>query len=63
MNSKENIYTRIVYSAVASDVVMTMVDGRVLMDDRQLFTVDIKEVLKHSNAAIKRLIARSGVNL
>ncbi|MFP3126767.1 amidohydrolase family protein [Ectobacillus funiculus] len=34
VSSKDNIYTRIVYSAISSDVVMTMVDGRVLMRDR-----------------------------
>ncbi|ASN04212.1 amidohydrolase family protein [Virgibacillus necropolis] len=63
VNSKENIYTRIVYSATASNVVMTMVDGRVLMKDRQLLTMNLDEVLNKSNESIIRILNRTGLNL
>ncbi|WP_219620142.1 amidohydrolase family protein [Bacillus canaveralius] len=62
VNSKENIYTRIVYSAKSSDVVLTMVNGHVLMRDRQLLTMDKNEVLQKSNVAIKRLLRRTGLS-
>lgn len=63
VNDRESIYTRLVYSANAADVVMTMVDGRVLMKDRQLLTMDIVEVLKKSNRAIKQLLERADINI
>lgn len=61
VNAAQNIYTRIIYSAKAADVVMTMVNGRVVMRDRTLLTMDINEVLRESNTAIRRLLRRSGV--
>jgi 5-methylthioadenosine/S-adenosylhomocysteine deaminase len=61
VNSKQNIYTRIVYSAKSSDVVLTMVNGRVVMKERKLLTMDINEVLRKSNAAIIRLLRRTGL--
>ncbi len=57
VNSKDNIYTRIVYSAMSSDVVLTMVDGQIVMQDRKLLTMDLNEVLEKSNAAIIRLLS------
>ncbi|WP_246141163.1 amidohydrolase family protein [Bacillus marasmi] len=62
VNSEENIYTRIVYSANAADVVLTMVDGKVVMRDRKLLTIDKYEVLQESNQAIKRLLRRTGLD-
>jgi 5-methylthioadenosine/S-adenosylhomocysteine deaminase len=61
VNSKQNIYTRVVYSAKSSDVVLTMVNGRVVMRDGKLFTMDINEVLRKSNAAVIRLLERTGL--
>lgn len=63
VNSDENIYTRLVYSANAADVQMTMIDGRVVMKDRQLLTMDIDEVLTESNNSIKRLLKRADINI
>lgn len=61
VNSVKNIYTRIVYSANAADVVLTMVNGKVVMKDRKLLTMDKYEVLKQSNKAIQRLLRRTGL--
>lgn len=61
VNSEENIYTRIVYSANAADFVLTMVNGVVVMKDRKLLTIDLDDVLKESNRAIKRLLKRTGI--
>lgn len=62
VNSKENIYTRIVFSANAADVVLTMVHGRIVMKNRKLLTMDLDEVLRNSNVAIKRLLRRTGLS-
>lgn len=53
--------SRVVYSATRSDVVMTMVDGKVLMEDRRLHTVDKDIVLREANDAIARLQKRVNV--
>jgi 5-methylthioadenosine/S-adenosylhomocysteine deaminase len=38
-------YSVLVYATQASDVVITMVDGRIVMEDRDVLTVDATEVL------------------
>jgi len=53
-----NLVEQIVYSALPSDVVTTVVDGRVLMDDYRIRTLDEKEafslVQKQATALYKR---------
>lgn len=46
-----NIYSHIVYAVMGSDVVTAIVDGRVLMEDRVLTTLDVDEVM----AAVNRI--------
>ena len=40
-----NYYSHLVYSATGHDVRTVMVDGRVIMDDRQILTVNEKEII------------------
>lgn len=47
--------TMLVYAAQASDVCMTMVDGRILYEDGRFLTLDSARVLKNAEAAVKRL--------
>ncbi len=63
VNPVENIdpYSLLVYSVRASDVVMTMVDGKILMEDRQLKTVEIDSVVKKSNRILSKIKKRAGV--
>ncbi|WP_053372646.1 amidohydrolase family protein [Paenibacillus sp. FJAT-27812] len=61
LNEEPNIYRRIVYSAKSSDVVLTMVNGRIVMKDGELLSMDRNEVLKSSNDAIMRLLERAGI--
>ncbi len=42
----ENIYAKLIFSAQASDVWHVMVNGRWVMRERQLLTIDEKELLK-----------------
>ena len=46
-----NIFSHLVYAVTGSDVVTTIVDGRVLMEDRVLTTLDVDEVM----AAVNRI--------
>ena len=45
----------VVYSAQASDVCMTMVDGQVLYENGEYLTLDKERVLYEARAAVKRL--------
>ena len=44
-----------VYSAQGSDVVMTMVDGRILYENGEFLTLDREKILFEAKAAVKRL--------
>ena len=45
----------LVYSAQASDVVMTMVDGRILYENGEYLTIDREKVMFDAKQAVKRL--------
>lgn len=55
--SNDAIYSYLVYSARAADVRDTLVDGRFLMRDRQLLTIDEQRVLEQSQAIADRINA------
>ena len=46
-----------VYSAQGGDVVMTMVDGRVLYENGEFLTLDADKILYEAKAAVQRLLA------
>jgi cytosine/adenosine deaminase-related metal-dependent hydrolase len=50
--------SRIVYSATRGDVETTIIDGRIVMENRVLKTVDKTVVLKEANRSIRRLLRR-----
>jgi 5-methylthioadenosine/S-adenosylhomocysteine deaminase len=50
-----NPYSHLVYAARGSDVVHSVVDGRVLMEDRCLQTLDLEEVLSRSREEAERV--------
>jgi len=43
------------YSAQGSDVVMTMVDGRILYENGEFLTLDKEKILAEAKAAVARL--------
>ncbi len=55
-------YSLLVYSARSSDVVLSMVDGKILMENRELKTIDKDRVVKQSNVTIKTLKKRAGIS-
>ncbi len=55
-----NPISHLVYSARGSDVDTVLVDGRVLMENRELRSLDQKEVLKFANEQAKDLLDGAG---
>jgi 5-methylthioadenosine/S-adenosylhomocysteine deaminase len=53
--------SRLVYSASKRDVETVIINGRVVMENHQLLTIDKAAVLRHSNEAITRLMKRAGL--
>jgi len=47
----------VVYSAQGSDVVMTMVDGKILYENGEFLTLDADKIMYEARAAVKRLYA------
>ena len=56
-NSDDSIYSRIVYAAKSTDVAHTMCNGRWLMRDRQLLTVDLASAQKEAAEVAKKIDA------
>lgn len=54
--------SRLVYSASKRDVETVIINGRVVMEDHRLTTIDRAAVLHNSNEAIDRLLKRSGIH-
>jgi cytosine/adenosine deaminase-related metal-dependent hydrolase len=54
--------SRVVYSAGKQDVETVLVNGKVVLENRKLLTIDRRAVLNNVNEAIERLLKRSGVN-
>lgn len=53
--------TSIVYSLTAADVVMTIVDGQILYEDRHLTTIDEQALREDVRREHKKLMARAGL--
>ncbi|MDW7674106.1 MAG: 5'-deoxyadenosine deaminase [Bacillota bacterium] len=56
-----DLYSQLVYQAKSTDVIYTIVDGKIVMENRQLTTIDEKEIKTNCNKAIVRIAERAGV--
>jgi 5-methylthioadenosine/S-adenosylhomocysteine deaminase len=56
-----DVYTTLVYSCRGEDVRTVLVDGRVLVEDRRLLTLDVDAVHEEAVAARDALVARAGL--
>lgn len=54
-----DVVSHLVYAATASDVVTTVVDGALLMEDRKVLTLDIEEI----NAAVEAIASKIRADL
>jgi len=59
---KQDVISSLVYSAQPSDVRVTMIDGRVVMRDRELMTMDEGEVIEEANREASGLRERAGIS-
>ena len=56
-----DVVSSLVYSAEAGDVQCVVIDGRVVMQNRELLTVDEGDVVAEANAQAEVLMARAGL--
>ena len=53
------VYDAVVYAGQAGDVVMTMVNGEILMEDRVIKTLDEEKILADAKETSKRILKRA----
>lgn len=53
----DSVYSRIVYAAKSTDVNDVIIDGKVIMLDRKILTMDEEYILKHIDALANEIIA------
>ncbi len=53
-----NVYSHLVYTVSGHDVVTTIVDGKVLMEERVLKTLDVNEVMDNVNEIADKILER-----
>jgi 5-methylthioadenosine/S-adenosylhomocysteine deaminase len=60
--SSDDPASALVYSAQTSDVRSVLIDGRVVMKDRELLTLDESSVVQNANREAVELIKRAGID-
>lgn len=58
LNPIRNVIPNLVYSANGSEVETVIINGRVVVDDHQLTTIDLKQEIANANAAAQRFCAK-----
>jgi 5-methylthioadenosine/S-adenosylhomocysteine deaminase len=58
---RSNVIEQLVYSASASDVLTTIVDGKILMQDRQVLTLDLQSAEQMANELAVDLMRLAGL--
>ena len=58
--NSDHLFSHLVFAANGSCVDTTIIDGKIVMEGRQLTTVDEQKVLREANAAFLRVIDRIG---
>lgn len=56
-----SVYAQLVYQAQSSNVVTTIVNGQLVMDNRRLTTIDQEHVCRQANISLKRVATRAGI--
>jgi 5-methylthioadenosine/S-adenosylhomocysteine deaminase len=62
LTPRPDIVSAIVYAAEASDVRTVIIDGRVLMRERELLSLNEREVLAEANEQAELLFARANIS-
>lgn len=53
--------SRIVYSATRADVVTTIINGRIIMENKIMRTIDKQIILKEADTSIRRLLKKTNI--
>jgi 5-methylthioadenosine/S-adenosylhomocysteine deaminase len=56
--NKAHLFSHLVFAANGSCVDTTIIDGKIVMEHRQLTTVDEQKVLSEANDAFRRILDR-----
>ncbi|HJZ79444.1 MAG TPA: amidohydrolase family protein, partial [Pyrinomonadaceae bacterium] len=59
---RPDVVSALVYAAQANDVRTTIIDGQIIMRERQLLTLNETEMLAEANREATALAARAGLN-
>ncbi|NOY77886.1 MAG: amidohydrolase family protein [Calditrichaeota bacterium] len=57
----EDVFTTLVYSAQSTDVQTVIINGEIVMKDREILTLDRQEILAHGKEELKKLMTRVGI--
>ena len=57
-NEHVDVYSQLVYQAHSSDVRLTMVNGKIVMQDRRLLTIDVPWLKHSADKSLKRVLKR-----
>jgi len=58
-----NQISHLVYAATGSDVDTAIIDGRIVMKNRQVLTIDEESVIREANERGARLLERAGITI
>ncbi|HEY1642686.1 MAG TPA: amidohydrolase [Streptosporangiaceae bacterium] len=57
-DNADHLFSHLVFAANGSCVNTTIIDGQIVMEDRQLVTVDEQKILREANSAFRRVLDR-----
>lgn len=60
-NAHVDVYSQLVYQARSSDVRLTMIDGQIVMKDRQLLTIDVPQLKASATQSLNRVMQKVGL--
>ena len=63
LGSGSNLIPNLVYAANGSEVQLSMVDGRIIMEDRILLSIDEKKIIREAQQEGRKLLERAGHKL
>jgi 5-methylthioadenosine/S-adenosylhomocysteine deaminase len=52
-----NPYSHLVYAAKGSDVSHSLINGKLVMEDRKLLTLDLQDVLRNAKEMSKKVLS------
>jgi len=59
LNPQTNIFANILYSISEKDIDTVIVDGKIVVKEGKLLTIDVGEVIKEANKIAKRIVKRT----